>query len=236
VFKALSLESNQNVFNAIVFTNVDLQGYSTTEVQQSSAINEFIPKEENLYAHISPSVINSTSNLRPVGLVKSYNSSSNTVTVYGEINDIPVGAIPVFVRTLSDGSTVLSAAAYPQNNSSTAAVFTSDIEVFQGSIYQFNNYVSNNGAAEISGATVYQNQTIIDIGGAGILDNSYIVSDDTRLMALLNPAIHGDTMRGKYLLVSLSTKPGMEDRPFELYAVNVEYSYSNLDSRLGQNS
>jgi|DEB0MinimDraft_10_1074344.scaffolds.fasta_scaffold00453_7 hypothetical protein len=229
VFRAVSLESNQNVFTGLVFTNVDLQGFSVTRGQQSSLLGDFIPKEENLYSDIKPSIFNSTTNLVPIGLVKA--RTTNSVTIYGQVNNVPTGAIPVFVTTSPDGVTTLRATITLSNGSS-VGVDTSVIESIPG----FLNSVAADGASTIGEAGLYENQTIIDIDGAGILAMNYVVPDQTRLMALLDPSIHGDAMRGKYLLVSLSTKPGMGDRPFELYAVNVEYSHSNLDSRLGQNS
>lgn len=231
VFNALSLESNQNVFTSAVLTNVDLQGFSETPAQQSSVIERFTPKEENLYADITPSIFNSTANLRPIGLVKS--RTSDSVTVYGMIDNIPTGAIPVFVNTF-DESTILRAAV--ETSGGSTASISSDLQPFDGSIPNFLNNVLQNSVSFMQSANIYQNETVINIGGGGVLSGSYVVPGQTRLMALLDPAVHGDAMRGKYLLVSLSTKPGMGDRPFELYAVNVEYSHSNLDSRLGQNS
>lgn len=233
VFNAISLESNQNVFQVITLTNVDLQGSSTTKAQQSSLITELATKEENLYAAIPPSLINSTANLRPIGLVKNSNTNNNTVTLYGAIDNIPTGAIPVFVNTDDDGNTTLRSIA---NVNASPAVLTS--ESVDDDVSTFFNFLLNQGtpASTIGEADLYQNQTTVDIDGEGILAGTYIVNDQTRLMALLDPSVHGDAMRGKYLLVSLATRPENAGDPFELYAINVEYSHSNLDSRLGQNS
>jgi hypothetical protein len=45
--------------------------------------------------------------------------------------------------------------------------------------------------------------------------------------------INGDSMRGPYVKVELRTNTS---ESFELHAVNVDYSFSRLDSRLTQNA
>jgi len=51
--------------------------------------------------------------------------------------------------------------------------------------------------------------------------------------AISNPTVNGDQMRGPYARIKLETQT---NDPLELHAINVDYSFSKLDSRLNQNS
>lgn len=51
--------------------------------------------------------------------------------------------------------------------------------------------------------------------------------------AISNPTVNGDQMRGPYARIKLETQT---NEPLELHAINVDYSFSKLDSRLNQNS
>jgi hypothetical protein len=62
------------------------------------------------------------------------------------------------------------------------------------------------------------------LGGAGAAFPAFAVS---------NSAVNGDQMRGPYARVKLETQT---TEPLELHAINVDYSFSKLDSRLNQNS
>lgn len=235
VFNSVSLETNQNNFIAAVFTNVDINSSSTTKIQ-ASTIDKFVHREENLYADIRPSVTNSTSNMRPIGLVKSYDPSANTITLYGTVSNVMVGARPVFARTIGE-ETILTTNITSVSGAD-AVISSNNPDI--SSIEQFLNIALASpasilgGTSVISAATHNGYETVVTIGGSGLLAGDYIIPDNTRLLALLDPSVHGDAIRGKYMLVDLTTIDG--SKPFELYAVNVDYSFSNLDSRLGQNS
>ena len=62
----------------------------------------------------------------------------------------------------------------------------------------------------------------------------YNIGELVNIYSLTDPAIDGDSMRGKYMNILLSVEN--PDKPFELYAINTEYAHSVLDSSLGQNS
>jgi len=53
-----------------------------------------------------------------------------------------------------------------------------------------------------------------------------------QLVVVSDSSIDGDQMRGPYARIKLTTST---TEPLELHAVNVDYSFSKLDSRLGQN-
>lgn len=59
------------------------------------------------------------------------------------------------------------------------------------------------------------------------------MESDTSLFIFQNSEINGDQMRGPYARVRLTTTT---TKPFELHAINVDYQFSKLDSRLNQNS
>jgi len=59
------------------------------------------------------------------------------------------------------------------------------------------------------------------------------LTSDKNLLNVQNSEINGDQMRGPYARVRLTTDT---DKPFELHAINVDYQFSKLDSRLNQNS
>lgn len=84
-------------------------------------------------------------------------------------------------------------------------------------------------------------QTLIDyisevIATAVVQFREYALDsvDYVTVYSLTDPAIDGDSMRGKYMNILLTVEN--PDKPFELYAINTEYAHSMLDSSLGQNS
>lgn len=85
------------------------------------------------------------------------------------------------------------------------------------------NLNSNNITSFLQG---YYNMTPFTngFGDAGAAFPAFTVS---------NSAVNGDQMRGPYAKVRLTIS---DTTPFELHAVNVDYSFSKLDARLTQNS
>lgn len=64
-------------------------------------------------------------------------------------------------------------------------------------------------------------------------DDETVLTSDKNLLSVQNSEINGDQMRGPYARVRLTTDT---EKPFELHAINVDYQFSKLDSRLNQNS
>lgn len=54
-----------------------------------------------------------------------------------------------------------------------------------------------------------------------------------KLASVTNSIVDGDQMRGPYAKVKINI---LDTTPFELHAINVDYSFSNLDARLTQNA
>jgi hypothetical protein len=53
------------------------------------------------------------------------------------------------------------------------------------------------------------------------------------IFIISNAETHGDSLRGKYAAIFLSSKEESKTKPFELYCINVDYAQSKLDSSLG---
>jgi hypothetical protein len=49
-----------------------------------------------------------------------------------------------------------------------------------------------------------------------------------RIIAVYDPELDGDPIRGRYARIDIETQA--DGKPFELLAVNTEYSMSNLDA------
>jgi hypothetical protein len=73
--------------------------------------------------------------------------------------------------------------------------------------------------------------TPFSANNATVIDDFFEINRP--MFAVSNAATHGDSMRGKYALVFLSTTETAKTQPFELYAVNVDYAQSKMDSSLG---
>ena len=54
-----------------------------------------------------------------------------------------------------------------------------------------------------------------------------------KIVGVTNSIVDGDQMRGPYAKVRINIS---DTTPFELHAINVDYSFSKLDARLTQNS
>jgi hypothetical protein len=74
----------------------------------------------------------------------------------------------------------------------------------------------------------YLGENLYEVVGEGAT-----LTSDKNLLSVQNSEINGDQMRGPYARLRLTTET---KKPFELHAINVDYQFSKLDSRLNQNS
>ena len=239
VFNSLSLElnkSNPDAFFSTVSTNLE----DTSEVQLSS-IRKFTRREGNLYAAIGSSSKNSTSNIKFIGyrvsaafsLVPNQNpllADGFVINMYFPTGHVPTGSSSrLLLQNENNEMTYM-------NNPSSPVVS------------QFNkNTLYNNPKfciANITGNGPVYSVFIQSVSGddAGTpvsfsANNATVIDDffeiNRPMFAVSNAATHGDSMRGKYALVFLSTTDTAKTQPFELYAVNVDYAQSKMDSSLG---
>lgn len=254
-YKALSIESNQNNFTANVSTNLDLSSHSVTQ-PQIAIINGFSAREEGLYASIGPSITNSTKNIFPIGSVEFdyyYNVASNpeqllafgllpqnysTNHIYrvfklkgitGTSFDIGVNskiAVASSLDAVSSGQIK-----YPKviNNSVELVNFTPEA-CYDESIYHVamikvdrdgSIYITIGVSSSLSAIAIYGPPAIGRFLQGITINQSY-------LFVVTDPAVNGDQIRGKYAMINVQTPA--DGKPFELYAINTEYSQSKLDA------
>lgn len=240
VFNSLSLEvnkSNPDAFFSTISTNLE----DTSEVQLSS-IPKFTRREGNLYAAIGSSSKNSTSNIKFIGyrVGATFNlviNPNNSSLADGFVINMffPTGHVPVGPSSRLLLQNVNNEMTYMHNPSSP---FTSQFN--KNTLY----YNSKFCIASINGNGPVYSVYIQSVNGSDAgtpipfaINNSTTIDDffelNRPMFAVSNAVTHGDSMRGKYALVFLSTTETAKTQPFELYAINVDYAQSKLDSSLG---
>ena len=253
VYKAVSIESNQNSFTAAVSTNLDLSESSVTK-RQSSNIKSFEPREEALYTDIGPSLINTTKNFKVVARLQAYlplNSSELQQRKFIETIKPGYKYIAFAAQIIGDSryssdeskykvafSTLTQNLPNPatysdpkyikiENNIAVEKPFTVE-KCFDESVYHIAGVRS-----QISSA--YPGTYIVF--GFKQTYNTYLETGSNIFMGLhlgnvvyqvSDPAMDGDPIRGKYAMIIVDSKP--DGKPFELYAINTEYSHSKLDA------
>lgn len=292
IFKAVSLETNEGSWSAVLMTNDDAVNDVYFKIQQSF-IPSFISKEGNKYAYVPPSIRNSTRNLGFycvygkadfASLTNVYSPTlSVTSAVYSGIisqmiaNGFGGGeTIQCFNNSFvfesqnsgqSNGNILFSIDTAPETIKTFYLVSTplNETTEHSGSI-QFSDFFNSISANVIPFEIVNDDvsinvkkvleyiasqnniediseipQALIDyiaevIATAVIQFKDYAEDSEeyVTIYSLTDPAIDGDSMRGKYMNILLTLDN--PDKPFELYAINTEYAHSVLDSSLGQNS
>ena len=92
------------------------------------------------------------------------------------------------------------------------------------------NFFENEGVILSADLVNYLGGSLYQIS---VSEGLTFMDSDTGLFSFQDSEINGDQMRGPYARIKLSTAT---TKPFELHAVNVDYQFSKLDSRLNQNS
>lgn len=250
-FRAISLETNENIFSAKVKTNVDA-GDSSVSKYQEAVIPSFDAREECMYAAVGSSRVNSKMNVQAIGvggllspsyLNKSFVEAFNSgwIQILGNDN----GLLPYETKRFS------MIPITPLHTSSVSG-FGDNTKIgfqFGANIYYYT--VSGDNAVEedftaqgcydnsmFSVISIVSNPSSVPPGVYMLLaheevDNFNIqlfqlIFSQKTIIAVSNPSINGDPIRGKYALIEIESTPTGD--PFELYAVNAEYSASPLDS------
>lgn len=251
-YKALSIESNQNVFKAKVSTNLDLPDSSVTK-PQAAEVNYFDAREEALYASIGPSKTNSKKNIKLIALV----NSQSVVTNYSFLDAILAKIAPsdfslsiykfallkcTFVDDLSPSS-LSNAAVFgvygvteddykyiKQNGTSyTLEPFSAEECLSDGSI-RFFRFFRSSDFPGIVGNGDYIVALAYPANMSDLVSNDFGIQNisNVRLFCVYDPELEGDPIRGRYARIDIETQA--DGKPFELLAVNTEYSMSNLDA------
>lgn len=212
IFKAISIETNENEWTAEVFTNDEYTGNE----RQEGSIDSFISKEGYKYADTPRSSINSSSNIVPC--------PSPLLDISGSFTNIEGGVSATFFLpyTSSISLPLSSKTRVKYLDQSTGPSVLSDplgVEVY---------------AVSISGTEV--TFEFIGFEDTDLMNNATLIATDFPGMTLflVSPAsVNGDSMRGPYLRTKITTTT---TEPLELHAINVDYEFSKLDARLTQNT
>lgn len=217
-FNSISLETNISDWSASVFSNDEYDDANKQESQITAG--KFVTREGFQYAEIPVSVINSSRNIFPAG-----NSNVDSVTVLdatGTYTNHRVNFLSPIAPGLPSSSTLS----------------TQGQDAFR--IYKLvsgeNNFTVEDIIPGASSYCIGVGLKSIDIhfNVSGIEGDAVINAiGSSQLVVESNAVLDGDKMRGPYARIKLATTT---TKPLELHAVNVDYSFSNLDSRLTQNS
>jgi len=243
-YRSVSIESNQNQFFCSVSTNLDLVEHSVTK-PQSSSVKSLVPREEGLYTDIGPSVINSTKHVKFIGrsnaLIPLVNPGIINMILPPNLqkpgNSYRIVSVDLFADSAygSEDGSVKIAFMNPsngniffiKNSNNTATYQPFDVEdCFNDSAYYIATVKSNINST-LPG-------TYIVIGGPSSLItspyglNGVDLSSKLDIFSVSDPQLNGDSVRGKYAVVTVQSKPN--GQPFEIYAINTEYSHSKLDA------
>lgn len=217
-FNSISLETNISDWSASVFSNDEYDDANKQESQITAG--KFVTREGFQYAEIPVSVINSSRNIFPAG-----NSNVDSVTVLDATGTYTSHRVN-FLSPIAPGLP------------SSSTLSTQGQDAFR--IYKLvsgeNNFTVEDIIPGASSYCIGVGLKSIDIhfNVSGIEGDAVINAiGSSQLVVESNAVLDGDKMRGPYARIKLATTT---TKPLELHAVNVDYSFSNLDSRLTQNS
>lgn len=222
-FNSISLETNIKNWSAFVFSNDE---YDDASKQNSEIIpGQFVTREGFQYAEIPGSLINSSRNIFPVG--NSGSAAPQVEAISSEDEEDFARYRVTFPSPIAPG--VPSSA-------------TDNDGVYPFRIYMLKP-IGDLGDFEVADILETVESYCVGVGLKSVdiqfnsvdtsADNISTSIDTNQLVVQSSPALDGDKMRGPYARIQLSTST---DQPLELHAVNVDYSFSMLDSRLTQNS
>ena len=254
VYKTVSIESNQNTFTAAVSTNLDLSESSVTK-RQSSNIKSFEPREEALYTDIGPSLTNNTKNFKVVARLQAYLPlTSSQLQQFKFIETIKPG-----YKYIAFAAQIIGDSRYSSDESKYKVAF-STLTYNQPptpAIYSDPKYIKIENNVAVEKPFTVENcydESVYHIAGvrsqiSSTYPGTYIVfgfeqiyndylligSNVFRGLYLGNvvyqvsdPEMDGDPLRGKYAMIVVDSNA--DGKPFELYAINTEYSHSKLDA------
>ena len=231
-YDSISLEVNRNSFTAEVFTNEEYDGI---ESQQGSLIG-FESKEGFQYAEMPKSVTNSSNNIfvlpSPLqfidgGLLSVDGGRTKTFT----LPSIPESGLPVSVNDDYRVYQVLNGTLVNPGQT----VDSLGLEVYateiSGNVITLKFLTPDTESLNLFGI-ITASPDDVDVEQPDITAAFYTFN-----LVILSPSnIDGDSMRGPYAKIKNATQEDASIKPFELHAINVDYSFSKLDARLTQNT
>jgi hypothetical protein len=220
-FNAVSIESNQDVFSCSLATNIDNPLDVNVTKPQTSYIQKFTPREESLYSYCGKSQINSKQNVSVFGHYINSEIEFNDDDIESAII-IRIKFIPITPVIPSSGKLFFQYGVNYFVFSNLTAISQNNTLEYQASqpgfqIVPFTNEIQ----IIIKPQNTESIQSLISFLYAFINDNVKTIG------CISDPQIDGDELRGRYMLASFFSD---SSNPFEVSAVNAEFSHSRLDS------
>lgn len=245
VFKAVSIETNQNLWIGQFKTNEEHEGRNN---QDSPPLLSLKDKEGVKYAEIPRSIKNSTANVFAFPSVEVNDEAAFNNAV------VDLDAFSLFhVDLLVDGIQLSAMPSLPITGSSSEILLRKP----SGDAVNFHEFLADNYPSLSNYPFSGLNSGIKSVFAVAVSDNlvtfrssrpqvqpsvsvfqDFLVafSDFLSAGSLIlksSASINGDHMRGPYVNVHLTS---LGNNPLELYSVNVDYEISSSAARLTQNS
>lgn len=224
IFKSLSIESPTKGWTGSVYTNKD----RGDEPMQRGDFHGFVEKEGNQYSAMPRSVINSSSNITFLGMVESAKVPAGFNTEFNSDGswDVPLIGIPSVSVSPSQNSLAFFASSLRSVNSDGQVILGTNGFDDKGLKITRYNDETNSITLKLNTPTPAQTITITQ-GLYPFLPSN----QPTPVYIMTNPIKDGDGMRGPYVGVKLTLPDS--SKAFELFAINVDYEKTKLDSSLG---
>ncbi len=224
IFKSLSIESPTKGWTGSVYTNKD----RNDEPMQTGDFHGFVEKEGNQYSAMPRSVINSSSNITFLGMVNSGKVPAGFTTAFNSDGswDVPLIGIPSVSVSTSNTSLAFFASNLRSVNSDGQAILGTN--GFNNKGIKITKYKEETNSITLKLDTPSPAQTI------GITQGLYAFLPSNQsipVYIMTNPIKDGDGMRGPYAGIKLTLPDS--SKAFELFAINVDYEKTKLDSSLG---
>ena len=224
IFKSLSIESGAKGWTGSVYTN---KGRGE-EPMQTGNFHGFVEKEGNQYSAMPRSVINSSSNITFLGMVNSNKVPAGFTTEFNSDGswDVPLIGIPSVSTSPSENSLAFFASNLRSVNSDGEGIYGTN--GFDNKGLKIIRYNDETNSITLKLDTPSPAQTI------GITQGLYPFLPSNQpipVYIMTNPIKDGDGMRGSYVGVKLTLPDS--SKAFELFAINVDYEKTKLDSSLG---
>lgn len=218
-FNSISLETNISDWSASVFSNDEYDDANKQESQISAG--KFVTREGFQYAEIPVSLINPSRNVFPAG-----NSNVGSFALLDATETFTNYRVN-FLSPIAPG--------LPSSQDATIISGQYPFRIYK-LVSDENNFTVADIIPDVSSYCIGVGLKSIDIrfNGLGIEGDTVIDAiGSSQLVVESSAVLDGDKMRGPYARIQLATTT---TKPLELHAVNVDYSFSKLDSRLTQNS
>jgi len=223
IFKSLSIESPTKGWTGSVYTNKD----RSDEPMQAGDFHGFVEKEGNQYSAMPRSVINSSSNITFLGMVSSRDLIPSETFNNDGSWDVPLRGIPSVSVSTSNTSLAFFGAALSSIDEAGGIIYGRSGFNAQGLKIVKYNEETNTISLKLNNSVPATIPTFMSI----LIGGTLLTNETIPVYIMTNPIKDGDGMRGSYVGVKLTLPDS--SKAFELFAINVDYEKTKLDSSLG---